>query len=354
MKERRFNEVDSLILSKIACVNLADVVPALDQKGGVTVRQACDKYMAVRKKGEDEAGLLNSKQVVPLFKKLASSQRFGDMRLSGYTAETDPDTEKQFSALVVNMGGGTHFITLRGTDDTLVGWKENFNMSNMLEVPSQRSAADYLARAAKKYRGELILGGHSKGGNLAVYAAAVSPAKIQNRITAVYYHDGAGFMQPVLKSDGYGRIAGRVFTFVPEESIVGLLMEHQQDYAVVKSRNHGPSQHDCFGWEIRRDRFVRLGSVCAKSRYLDQKLSAWMNTIAPEKRREFINAMFGILESTGAVTLTDLTVNKLNKAVTAIGTMRHLDGESKIMLRTVLGFLIREMTLRKRFGPKNP
>lgn len=352
MKERCFNEVDGLILAKVVCVNLTGIVPAIGEKGYITMKDACDKYRAMRRNEDEDMGLLLSKQIVPLFKRLAASPRYCDMRLFAYVKETDIENEKQFSALVVNMMNGTHFITFRGTDDTLIGWKENFNMSYMHAVPSQREAAEYLERVAKKCRGNLILGGHSKGGNLSVYAAAMCPEKIQNRILAVYNHDGPGFMQPVLKSEGYLRIADRVFTIVPEESIVGLLMEHQEDYTVIKSRYRGPSQHDSFGWEVHRDRFVRLDTVSAKSRYLDQSLSAWMNKIEPEKRKDFINAMFGILESTGASTLTDLTANKLNKALTAIGTMRQLDSESKAMLRTLLGFLFREITLRSRFKTK--
>jgi hypothetical protein len=122
------------------------------------------------------------------------------MRLSGYTAETDPDTEKQFSALVVNMGGGTHFITFRGTDDTLVGWKENFNMSYMLEVPSQRSAADYLARAAKKYRGELILVGPFQSETISRYIAAAFRPQNTNRINGVCTMTGRVLCSPCSKA----------------------------------------------------------------------------------------------------------------------------------------------------------
>ena len=178
-----FNDIDNLILSRISYLPFDGII---DEMETITVREAHERF----KKLDLKNVKILQEEDLDLFPSVAQSTRFGNLFLKNYINKRDLQEEKQFSAITIILPDGTMYIAYRGTDNTLVGWKEDFNMSFMKSVPAQADAVDYLNNVAAQTSGRLRVGGHSKGGNLAVYAAAFCNQDVQDRIIEVYNNDG--------------------------------------------------------------------------------------------------------------------------------------------------------------------
>lgn len=334
-----FNEVDGLILAELSFLNFEGIVPP-PGLGSITLQAAADAYFARRSGQELEVGALVPGQVPDLFCLMAHSQRFGDMALSGYCEMTDEALEQQFAALTVETGDGI-YISYRGTDDTIIGWKEDLNLSYLEVIPSQTRALEYLGRTARQYPEEgLRIGGHSKGGNLALYAAVHAPAATQERIVQVYNNDGPGFIRSMLGTPEHTRIASRIRTVVPQSSVVGRLLEHEENVQVVRSDAVGVLQHNGFSWQVERDRFVHLDDFSRESKVIDETIEEWQSVLSPERREAFADALYEVLTASGAKTLSALSGDKLKSAVGIVKTYSGLDRETRETLSDSLKLLV--------------
>ena len=303
-----FCEVDSLILSMLSYLDMKDIVPAPGEEGELSVWAASKAFLERNPDPKaTKMGVLIPKDIVKMMKAMRSTKRFGTLKMSGFVNVIDPETELQFSAVTFLLGNGTAVVTYRGTDDTLVGWKEDMNMCFLPVVPAQLKAVEYLTAVAQRHQGKIILTGHSKGGNLAVYAAVHSDASIRQRITAVYSNDGPGFGKNILDDPDYLEMRPRICNLVPQSSVVGMLLEHDENFTVVKSRQKtGFLQHNGLSWEILGNSFVHLKDVTPDSRKLDRTVNQWIRDMTPEQREEFAEAVYQLFSVDGAQTLTDL------------------------------------------------
>ena len=241
-----FNEVDNYIVAKIGCCDFNGIVSGGTEP--VAVGAALDAYFSLRGGDGVSFGALASPALAPLLRRLPETPRFRDLMLRCFVRRALPAMTEQFSALTVSIPDGTHYVSFRGTDDTLYAWKEDCMMALSGAIPAQRDAADYLMRTAAVLDGVLRVGGHSKGGNLAVYAAAQADAAVQDRIGIVYNNDGPGFAAEFLSSPGYLRIREKLLTLLPQYSIVGTLLEQETNCTVVRSSRFGVAAHDGFNW----------------------------------------------------------------------------------------------------------
>lgn len=339
-----FNEVDGMILARFAYADFENAEPL--QSGDAALGEVAQALAEKLTEETEDAALLRA---------LAQSERFQSMRLSAYENHFDAESQTQFSAITVRLTEELSYLAFRGTDTTLVGWKENFNMAFLCPVPSQREAADYLARAAKK-KGRLILGGHSKGGNLAVYAAAMCEPSVRKRIDAIYNYDGPGFEASVLHSEGYRQILSRVHTFVPQSSIVGMLLEHGEKITVVHStRANGLQQHDVCSWEVLPRGFLCMEERTSSSRFIDATVSAWLAEIDYAQRKCVIDTIYGALEQTHAQTLQELSERRFAALKVVLRAVRSFDEETKNAVVQTLRLLMRSVqkelpTLRRKNG----
>lgn len=307
-----FNEVDNYIVAKIGCCDFDGIVPKDAQ--AVPIGAALDAYFdAVG--GDARFGVLCSAKLTPLLRRLPATPRFRDLTLSGFVRRALPERTEQFSALTVSLPDGTHYVSYRGTDDTLYAWKEDCMMALSGAVPAQRDAADYLAWAASAYDGPLRVGGHSKGGNLAVYAATNAPTAVQARICVIYNNDGPGFDAAFLASPGYRAVRERILTLLPQFSIVGTLLEQDTNCTIVRSARFGIAAHDGFNWGVRGTAFLRCDDLSRSSRAFDATMERVLGQMDMDERHEFIETLFRILTATGAVTLTDINERRLRKAL---------------------------------------
>lgn len=243
----------------------------------------------------------------------------------------------QFAAVTFDLPDGTHYVAFRGTDSTIVGWREDFNMAFESPVPAQSAAVKYLTEAAALTSGPLILGGHSKGGNLAVYAAAHADPMLQSRIRTVYSFDGPGLDDATMASEGYANIARRIRSFVPQQSVVGLLLTYHPEYTVVKSDGIGLLQHDSFTWQVLGTDFIAVTELDVGSQLVDHTVHEWLSKVTPDKRKIFIDTIFDILEATGANTVKELLKDVPGRVPAILKALQKVDFETAKMVVTLWG-----------------
>ena len=265
------------------------------------------------------------------------TERFAGLLIHDAETITDPDRDMQFAAITIDLPDGTHYIAFRGTDNTLVGWREDFNMAFESPIPAQTAATDYLNRVSARLTGPLLIGGHSKGGNLAIYAATHAPADVQQRILAIYSFDGPGLDDATMASPGYAAIASRIRSYVPRSSVVGLLLAYHPEYTVVKSDAVGLLQHDCFTWQLMSTRFVEAPEVDVGSQLVNQTVHTWLSRVTPEQRRRFVDTLFDLLEATGASTMKELMVDVPGRAAAVLRALQKVDLDTARMIAALLG-----------------
>jgi len=295
-----FGPVDGLILAALSYVSFDGLVPegpdapvplgrtAEDLLARSDVRERCRR--------EPDAKLLRA---------LADSPRFSRLELCCYVSRFVPREETQFAALAVLLGDGSACLAFRGTDGTLVGWKEDFNLSFLDVVPAQLEAAGYVRDFAAAFPGPLRLGGHSKGGNLAAAGAALSAMKARDRIQSVWSFDGPGLNPYLMARPGYQELLTRMRSYVPRSSVVGLLLAHEEPCTVVDSDQQGLFQHDPYSWQVTGPDFVRLEEVTAGSRLIDRTLKNWLAGLTNAQRETVADTLYELLSSGDAKTVKE-------------------------------------------------
>lgn len=327
-----FNGVDSLILASASYIHFPDVLPEIEGWKGMRLQEL---YRAEYFE-EMFHNIPLSHGTRELFFALAASPRFRDIRIKGYTEQYDMVTEKQFSAVSFQITPELCYIAFRGTDSTLIGWKEDFNMAFQSPIPSQEEAVRYIERAALYCSGKIYTGGHSKGGNLAVYAAAMCRENVQSRIERVFSHDGPGFLESTLRSMEFQHIASRIEKTLPQSSIIGMLLEHQENFQIVKSNRTGLLQHDQFSWIIENNDFVYIEQLTKDAKYADRTLTDWLNQLSEEDRERFVDSLFSILSVNHLTTLDDLRTGWQTAMPASIHAATQLDDDTKKFLLQTL------------------
>lgn len=335
LEQSEFNEIDNLILARFSYFPFDKIIRENEI--------ATIKELSRRFSNQDVTKLpILWKDDVELFPLMGNSKRFGGMLATKYINKIDAEQEKQFSAITVLMPDGTIYVSYRGTDNTIVGWKEDFNMSFKSHIASQISAKQYLEEIAKEYpSSKIIIGGHSKGGNIAVYAATFASKEVKDRIINVYNNDGPGFCEDVIETTEYQEILPRVHTYIPQSSIIGRLMNHKEKYTIVESVQRGIMQHDLYSWQVLGKEFVTLKKLTNESEFIDKTIKDWLENVEPEKREQVIDAVFEILNTTEAQTMKELKANWFANAKTILGTYKNIDSDTKEMVWQTVNELLK-------------
>ena len=330
------NEVDNLVFSVLSYMDFAGAVPTTEEASSVSLADAAETLKQMPEQITAPITSTFFSRLPVLLEKCAGSARYRDVRLSHYVNRVSFDEAEQFSALVFSTDDTTHFVAFSGTDDTLVGWKEDLEMSFRDVVPAQRSAVEYLELVMSHLPGVFYLGGHSKGGNLAVFAGANIPSEMQPSILLMYNNDGPGFQRAVIESPGYQRVANKILTFLPKSSVVGMLLNQSGHYHVVDSDETGFMQHNAFSWEVIGRTFVYQEGLSTASLKFNSALREWLDTVSLEEREDFVTVLFTILEATGARTLKEFTQDKLANAKAMIATFKQLEPETQGLMKSLL------------------
>lgn len=330
-----FNEVDDLVLCIISYLNFRrfDDLRTTDPAKAVALPD-----VAARLTEEDEQLGLSELDYIPLMRLAAETARFREVRMFGFTHEWDETKEMLFDAVSYLLPDDTLLVSFMGTDTSLVGWKEDFNMSFLTAVPAQERATAYTVEmAAACPDRKLRIAGHSKGGNLAAWAAIHIPAQLQEqRLLAAYNNDGPGFSHDMVDSDAYRRVAGKLHTYIPESSIVGVLLEHAEDYAVIDSTNRSVMQHEPMSWSVLGPRFVHLGQRSQMGKLSDDVLRQWIGSMTPQEREQFSDALFDVLSLSGkARTLDDLRAGGLAGGAALLKQYSGADEQDKKIIAEI-------------------
>ena len=335
-------DVDALVFARLSYVPFEEIVPA-GFDAAVPLKDAAEQVL---REGRLEKRQGLAKEDTRLLELLRDAPRYQNLPLCGYESILDPAQEEQFAALTLRLPLGA-CVAYRGTDGTLVGWKEDFNMAFADVVPAQRRAVEYLERAAG-LPGTLRLCGHSKGGNLAVYAAAFCGDNIQSRIVSVRNFDGPGFDRQITERADFQRIMGRTRTYLPKASVIGMLLEHEEQFTVVDSRGTGIYQHNVYLWEVRRSGFCELQQLNGSSQLIDRTLKDWLAGMSRQEREQVINGVYAALQATDASTVREVRERGKMAALRAVLAQ---DEETRRLTLSALRIFYQSL---KRSLPESP
>lgn len=290
---------------------------------------------------EEHAGFGEPATDRAFYRSLGHNPRFASVQVSAAEERFDMDQQTQYAAETFRLPDGMLVLAFRGTDDSLVGWKEDFNMAYQYPVPAQRQAADYLEDVAGLWDGPLVLAGHSKGGNLAVYAAMNAPDKVKDRITHIYSFDSPGFTQDVVRSYEYATIVDRITKVVPEASIIGMILEYsrREHLMVVRSDAEGLGQHSCFSWLMDGDRFELADDLSEHSRTFNGAINSWLTGMTQRQREHAVDALFRVLGASGLESTTQLMAAGPRAIPGMLGSYVGLSGEERKYINQALWML---------------
>ena len=300
-----FNEIDNLIFTQFCFLDMKTIIA---KKGSsVTLREAVDLYYKGKTKKETKLGTLIPDDVNKLAKEIAATERFGNVLLYKYSSTTNTElkNEVQFAAVAAILPNSQVVISFRGTDDTLAGWKEDAYLALFPDIPAQRMALEFLEQLGREIDGRIIICGHSKGGNLSLYAAKNASDSIKDRIDLVFNDDGPGFGREFYDTSEYLKIKDKVRTIIPQSSVVGLIFEQDKDsLKIVHSTTIGVLQHNIFTWQLEGKSLVS-DILTPEAKTYKETFNKWIQDMSYTEKQVFVDSLFGFLSSSGATTLSE-------------------------------------------------
>lgn len=332
-QEMPVTEVDSLALCQLSYQKFDGMVPDVGENKAAVTLKSLEKHPDLDKLFAD---VRYEKENRALFAGMVQGRRFGDMKLNYYTNIIEEQWETQFSALTCFLDNGTVYVAFRGTDETIVGWKEDFNMAFLSPVPGQAYSEAYLNTVAARFQGDFYVGGHSKGGNLAVYSAMNCGEAVQERILQIYSMDGPGFRPEVLERCGYDRIADRVVKILPHSSLVGMIFESDTHYQVVKSRTFGLLQHDPYTWQVVSNHLVKANDVYEPRKKMDNTLNEWILSLDEQQLRTFVDTLYQVITASQASNLIEFTAEWKRSMNGMIAALKEVDEKTREMLKEMV------------------
>lgn len=324
--ELPFSEADVVVLAQLSYLKFDGVIPALGERKKAVDLHQMNERMDPEKVFADK---WYEKQHRALWQALLESTRFSSMKCNYYRSRLDEESVAQFGAVTFFPEGCAPVVAFRGTDGTILGWREDFNMLLTKPIPSQTESALYLEQVSCQIPGSFVLCGHSKGGNLAVYSAIWADTYIQRRITDVYSLDGPGFLPEVINGASYEMIRNRIHRILPHYSLVGMLLQTDENYEVVDSSAEGLQQHDCYSWLLKDGELLKLPDIEAKQKRMNEVVNRWIYTLKEEERKLFADAVFEAIAQTKATTVSSFAQNWQDNLKICLRYMQKFDHNTR-------------------------
>ena len=335
-----FGEVDSLVISQLSYLKFEGIVPGpSENKDGIVLSDIVksEKYDSIYH--DERYREINSR----FFNALCKSIRFGRLILNNFLDVIDGSLDIQFSAMTVEDDKGFKYVVFRGTDDSLIGWKEDLNMTFKTPVPAQKYSVKYLEKVASYLEGDFIVGGHSKGGNLSVYAAMNCSDEVRDRIIRIYSHDGPGFITELLEDSCYDKIKDRIVKFVPKSAVVGLF-GNVEDYIVVDCEKMGVKQHNPYNWIIEGFEFKKTEHIGKISSMQAEAINNWSKGMTKEKWALLSDQIFGVFEKAGVTNLNDFNEDFWGTLSRVRLATETIDNETKEQIKGIFGMFMDSAT----------
>lgn len=349
-----YSKIDSLVFSELAYLSFDNIVPDSKSRSkgllfsDIAESESYEALFPLERTEERNKKLLNA---------VAYSKRYGKVRVNYYEDIFDIEKDTQFCAITFILPNGDACIAFRGTDSTITGWKENFNMLFTSPVAAQSHSVIYVNTVAKKIKGNIILTGHSKGGNLAIYSGSMCSPIVKNKIVEIQAFDSPGFTKEFIESKEHTETEKIIRKFMPEESLVGVLLNNREQYRIIKSEGSGIMQHDPFLWQIdiESNDFIDGEKLYMSSKFFDATFNDWVNSSTPEQREQFVEALFQIINafnSENALSFVDLTDNIKSNSTVAYETLKGLDPEMRSLVMQGIGDLFSSINKNVKSTPK--
>jgi len=335
--ERELNEIDSLIFTTLSYEEFDGI---LSPNLKLTLNQVADAFFKKHKEEDLAKRKTFTYRSYEILKACRYTKRYGNILLSNYINQTNTNQNLQFSAITFQYQNKWKYIAFRGTDETIIGWKEDFMLLYQDEISSQKKAAEYLQTTLKQHKPfskmNYYIGGHSKGGNLAIWACSAVPKKMHKHIIAIHNFDGPGFDVHFWNQPSINSLLSKITTFIPSASFFGRLFKHNERIVILKSDSRGLLQHSAFYWHVDVQRFayeldVSDGSDKAISRFNDL-----MNSYTKKERETLVEALFSILANLDIHTIEDFTKVSFTKVINSLKELNDLDNDAKKALREML------------------
>lgn len=332
-EQSQFNEVDNLILACFSYVNL-DGISAVTKQKGIGLKKLTKEFMKLHTMKELEADKSFIRLAPFMMMEMAKSVRFGKCVVRNYVNDIVTEAEQQFAAMEIVLEDGTSYVSFRGTDDTIIGWKEDFNLSTGV-VPAQKRAIEYLQKISEHTDGMLRVGGHSKGGNLAIYGSVMCKSA-HEKILEIYSNDGPGFSREFQELPEMKEMMPKIIRIIPEYSIIGTLLEHEKEPVIVASSSKGLLQHDGFSWEVQGPALVRRGSLNKTALRFIEILHKWIDGMDMEQKRLLIEDLFATLQASGYENLSEVQSGGLKSLAAMVKRVEKFAPESRGMMQELL------------------
>lgn len=335
-EEKPFNEVDNLIFSQLAYVDYAGIVAGFDSDVETSLPRAAELFWSLHSEDEMEDDLSIVRKAAYLLRECAEAKRFKGTTLLRYVNNVNTRIDKQFSAVNFYLDDGTALIAFRGTDSSLTGVKESAMLSYMFPVPAQIEALYYFQETASLSRRKVRVCGHSKGGNLAVFAAVSCSNSLKKNIIAVYEDDAPGFPKEMIERYDYLQMKDRIFSFVPEDSVIGCLLEHNSSTKIVKSENDGLKQHQASSWLVENDHFVYADGRDERSLFVEKYIKKLLQDVGPENIENVFETLFGFFEDAGITDYESLKDIDLTSLIRAFSSIKGITEEERKLIEQTL------------------
>lgn len=309
-QEKSVTDIDILVLTEIAYLPFDEIVSSsFEEKAAISLNQLGKEFEIIKEKEHENNPFMITEERIQLLDVVSKSQRYKDIKVFGFMNDIDDELTKQFAAVCYQWEEESRWIIFRGTDESLTGWKEDFMMTYSDLIPAQTDAIEYLRKQAELFAGSLNISGHSKGGNLSLYASAMQEEDIQHRIQQIYCWDAPGVHRSILGIEGYQRVVSKAKRYIPQDSIVGLMLESQVPYHIIESQGSGISQHSALMWNIEDDHFVELTELTKNSQLTDQTFKQWTEVVSDEDLKLFFDTFFELFFEMGVETVNDVYYN---------------------------------------------
>lgn len=332
-EQSQFNEVDNLILACFSYVNL-DGISAVTKQKGIGLKKLTKEFMKLHTMKELEADKSFIRLAPFMMMEMAKSVRFGKCVVRNYVNDIVTEAEQQFAVMEIVLEDGTSYVSFRGTDDTIIGWKEDFNLSTGV-VPAQKRAIEYLQKISEHTDGMLRVGGHSKGGNLAIYGSVMCKSA-HEKILEIYSNDGPGFSREFQELPETKEMMPKIIRIIPEYSIIGTLLEHEKEPVIVASSSKGLLQHDGFSWEVQGPALVRRDSLNKTALRFIEILHKWIDGMDMEQKRLLIEDLFATLQASGYENLSEVQSGGLKSLAAMVKRVEKFAPESRGMMQELL------------------
>lgn len=337
-----FNEVDSAILCELAYVDFGDIVKGCSLKKSVKINTIYKKYFT-KHTVKEILSRENFVKMAPLImEKIVKAKRFENLKVVGYREIVDEKKQCQFVSVIYEVGDGTYYFAFGGTDTSIVGWKEDFNLSWSAATGGQKEAVKYINQIFENRKCKIRVGGHSKGGNFAIYASAFSGIKVKKQIIEIYTYDSPGFIKEIIDCKQYKNIVSKVNSIIPECSMIGMMFENTFKSKIIKSSNEGLMQHDLLSWQVMGNGFVEADGLTKLAKFINNTIKKWIVNLDNDTRKTFTDTLFSLFEATGSKNFEDICKKKFNTVTKIVEATGGLTKEKRKMVFDILKSLFIE------------